>query len=162
MLTSASSLTRIRQEARQRRLPLVLVNGCFDLLHAGHAALLQAAKENQPGGALLAVAVNSDASVRQIKGPRRPIIGQEERLALILALRWVDFGFVFDELRVTWIIQMMQPDIWVKGGAYTLDTIDPSERAAAEGAGAEIQFIPYAKNLSTTSIIRRCQAAAPD
>lgn len=137
---------------------IVLTNGCFDLIHFGHVELLQKAKQK---GNLLVVGLNSDQSVRELKGPARPLVPEEQRLAVVAALESVDFCFLFHEKRCDQAIRAVQPSVWVKGGDYTLATLDAGERAAAKEVGATIEIIPYATGHSTTDIIARCKAAAP-
>lgn len=134
---------------------VVLTNGCFDLIHFGHVQLLQTAKLLQESGIILVVAVNSDESVRQLKGPARPIMPQEQRLALVASLEAVDFCFLFDEKRCDRILHQIQPDIWVKGGDYTYDTLDAGERAAADAVGARIEIIPQFISPSTSNLLAR-------
>lgn len=136
---------------------VVLTNGCFDLIHFGHIELLQAAKRK---GNMLVVAVNSDQSVRQLKGPERPLTPEAERLAVIAALESVDFCFIFHEKRCDQIIRAVRPDIWVKGGDYSVDKLDAGERAAAKEVGTTIEIIPYVTGHSTTNIIARSKTAA--
>lgn len=138
---------------------LILTNGCFDLLHYGHVELLQFIKTMTKNGSTLVVAVNSDNSVRQLKGPTRPLVPQEQRLTVIAALESVDYCFIFDEKRCDQIIRLVRPNVWAKGGDYTLDTLDPGERAAAEEINATIAIIPITHGISTTDIISRTQAA---
>lgn len=139
---------------------LVLTNGCFDLIHYGHVELLQAARQHSRNGVTLIVAVNSDESVRQLKGPKRPLVPEQQRLAVVAALEAVDRCLIFNEKRCDQLIRTVRPHIWVKGGDYTLETLDPGERAAAEAVGAEIKLIPYVAGISTTNIITRNQASA--
>jgi len=134
---------------------VVLTNGCFDLLHFGHVQLLQTAKLLEENGVTLVVAVNSDESIKLLKGPSRPLIPQEQRLALIASLEAVDFCFLFDEKRCDRILRQLQPDIWVKGGDYTYDTLDASEREAAEDVKTHIEIIPRFISPSTTSLLDR-------
>lgn len=136
---------------------IVLTNGCFDILHFGHIELLQAARTK---GNLLVVAVNSDASVHQLKGPKRPLVPEMERLAVIAALEAVDYCFIFHEKRCDQVIKTVSPHYWVKGGDYTLETLDADERRAAQSVGAEIVIIPYATGHSTTDLIARAQTSA--
>jgi rfaE bifunctional protein nucleotidyltransferase chain/domain len=129
---------------------LVLTNGCFDLLHVGHVRYLQSARR---GGDALAVAVNSDASARQLKGEHRPINSQDDRAEILAALACVDFVTIFDEERVTSLIERVQPMVYAKGGDYRLETLDPGERAALERCGAEIFFVPLVPGRSTTRLV---------
>ena len=139
---------------------IILTNGCFDIIHRGHVNLLQSIKAHHGSGATLVVAVNSNASVRSLKGPARPLVPEDQRLAVIAALEAVDYCFLFDDLRCNEVIRLIRPHVWVKGGDYTLETLDASERAAAEEVGAQIVIHPNESGLSTTNIISRCQTAA--
>lgn len=134
---------------------VILTNGCFDLIHCGHIELLETARQHSGNGVTLVVAVNSDDSVRQLKGPKRPLVPEQQRLAVVAALEAVDRCLIFNEKRCDQLIRVIRPHIWVKGGDYTLETLDPGERAAAEAVGAEIKLIPYVTGISTTSIIAR-------
>jgi len=136
---------------------LVLTNGCFDLIHVGHVELLQTARDQKGNGITLVVAVNSDSSVRQLKGPTRPLVPEQQRLAVIAALESVDRCLLFNEKRCDQLIRVIRPHIWVKGGDYTLQTLDPGERAAAEAVKAQIRIIPCKHGISTTEIIARSQ-----
>jgi rfaE bifunctional protein nucleotidyltransferase chain/domain len=136
-----------RQGAR-----LVLTNGCFDLLHVGHVRYLQHARSL---GDFLLVAVNSDASIRSLKGAERPVNSQENRAEILAAVRCVDCVTIFDSLRATQVIQKVRPVLYAKGGDYTLDTLDPEEATALVEVGAEIRFIPPTLGYSTTSLIGR-------
>jgi rfaE bifunctional protein nucleotidyltransferase chain/domain len=136
---------------------LVFTNGCFDLLHAGHVRYL---REARALGDALVVALNSDASVRELKGPTRPVNGEEDRAEVLAALEAVDFVTVFTDKRVDSLIAEVRPQIYVKGGDYTLDTLDPGERAALEAAGTEIHLVGLVPGRSTTSILAR--AAQPE
>lgn len=131
---------------------LVLTNGCFDILHAGHVTYLEQARAL--GDALL-VAVNSDRSVRELKGPTRPVNPEQDRARVLAALRCVDYVTVFDSLRVTSVIHTIRPAIYAKGGDYTPDTLDPGERAALDACGVEIRILPLVPGRSTTEILRK-------
>lgn len=138
---------------------LVFTNGCFDLLHAGHVRYLQAARAL--GDALL-VAVNSDDSVRALKGPTRPINPAEERAEMLAALECVSFVTIFDTPRVTRLVEIIRPAVYAKGGDYTLETLDPEERAALESVGTEIRLLPLVPGRSTTRIIERMREGNAD
>jgi rfaE bifunctional protein nucleotidyltransferase chain/domain len=130
---------------------LVLTNGCFDLLHAGHVyALEEAAKL----GDILWVGINSDASVRRLKGPSRPIYNQNARAYLLTALNIVKDVFIFENTHLAQEISVLKPDVYVKSGDYTLETLNPLERKALEDYGAAIHFIPFLEGWSTTSTIK--------
>jgi rfaE bifunctional protein nucleotidyltransferase chain/domain len=131
---------------------LVATNGCFDLLHAGHVSYLEAAR-NQ--GDLLVVGLNSDASVRSLKGPSRPLNAQNDRAFVLAALECVDAVCIFPDSRATVFLNACQPDVYVKGGDYTIDTLNSEERNAVEGAGGRIEILPLVPGKSTTSIIEK-------
>ncbi|MFI0347381.1 MAG: adenylyltransferase/cytidyltransferase family protein [Chthoniobacterales bacterium] len=131
---------------------LVLTNGCFDLLHIGHVRYLQAA---QALGDALIVAVNSDRSVRELKGATRPINNEQDRAEVVAALRYVEHVIIFDDLRVSQVIKKLQPAIYVKGGDYTIETLDPGERKALEECGTEIKILPLIPGRSTTRLIEK-------
>lgn len=135
---------------------VVLTNGCFDLLHAGHIHFLEHAA--QQGDALF-VALNSDASVRALKGPRRPIQSERERAYALGALACVHTLVQFDQPRLVAEIRALRPDVYVKAGDYTIDSLDAGERSALQEAGTTIRFLPYLPGFSTTELIRRVAAA---
>lgn len=142
----------LRERLDNAGLRLVLTNGCFDILHTGHARYLEQARAL--GDALL-VALNSDASVRALKGPRRPVNPAPDRAELLAALRAVDGVVVFEEERLTRLIEAIRPHVYAKGGDYTLETLDPGERQALEQCGADIRILPLVPGKSTTEILRR-------
>lgn len=144
----AAESTRLRAEGRR----LVLTNGCFDILHAGHVDYLEHARAL---GDALAVAVNSDRSVRELKGPERPVNPAGDRARILSALRCVDYVVVFDDLRATDVIRTVRPALYAKGGDYTVDTLDPAERGALEDAGVDIRILPLVPGKSTTAILER-------
>lgn len=131
---------------------LVVTNGCFDLLHLGHVTYLESAR-NQ-GDALL-IGVNGDDSVRQLKGPTRPAVPEGDRAAVLAALQCVDATCIFADKRATRFLAVAQPDIYVKGGDYTLETLDQDERRAVEKNGGRIIFIPFVPGKSTTAILEK-------
>lgn len=133
---------------------LVVTNGCFDLLHAGHVTYLESARSL--GDALL-IGLNGDDSVRQLKGPTRPLNTESDRARVMAALGCVDGVMVFPEMRATRFLGEVQPDIYVKGGDYTLETIDQNERQAVESGGGSIAFIPFLPGKSTTGLVDKIQ-----
>ena len=151
-LVTAEQLRSTRDRFAKANLKLVLTNGCFDLLHAGHVRYLRAARNL---GHALVVALNSDASVRALKGPSRPLNSEGDRAEVLAALACVDFVTIFSEPRVTKLIETVRPMIYAKGGDYTVDSLDPGERAALEACGAEIRILPLVPGRSTTELIRR-------
>lgn len=151
-ILDATTLPAWRAALRASGRRLVVTNGCFDLLHAGHVSYLEAARAQ--GDALL-IGLNGDDSVRQLKGPTRPLNTEADRARVIAALGCVDAVCIFPEMRATAFLERAQPDIYVKGGDYTLDTIDQNERRAVEGAGGRIAFIPFVPGKSTTGLVER-------
>lgn len=129
---------------------LVVTNGCFDLLHAGHVTYLETAR-NQ-GDALL-VGLNGDESVRQLKGPDRPLNTEQDRATVLAALTSVDGVCIFAEKAATHFLSVALPDIYVKGGDYTPDTLNPDERRTVECAGGRIVIIPFVPGKSTTALL---------
>jgi rfaE bifunctional protein nucleotidyltransferase chain/domain len=129
---------------------LVFTNGCFDLMHPGHVRLLNRARRL---GDALAVALNSDASVRRLKGPGRPILKQKERAEILAALECVDFVAVFSEPTPQQIIRAVRPKVLVKGGDWAPSRI--VGRATVVADGGEVRVIPLRKGFSTTAILRR-------
>jgi len=141
-----------REKALQAGKRLVLTNGCFDLLHRGHLSYLQ---QSAALGDLLVVAVNSDASVRALKGEDRPLNSELDRAFVLANLRSVDAVFVFPGPRLANEIRILKPDLYTKAGDYTLDSLDPSEKAVLLECGAEIRILPFVQGHSTTSLIER-------
>jgi rfaE bifunctional protein nucleotidyltransferase chain/domain len=145
---------REQQRAAGRR--VVLTNGVFDLLHTGHLFYLQQARAL--GDALL-IALNSDASVRALKGPTRPVQNEEQRAYALGALTCVDAVVIFREPRLTAEIRALRPDVYCKAGDYTLEKLNPEERGALQEIGARIEFLPFLPGFSTTNLIARIKAA---
>lgn len=141
-----------REALRKRGQKLVVTNGCFDLLHLGHVTYLEAAR-NQ-GDALL-IGVNSDDAVRELKGPTRPVNAEFDRAAVLASLQSTDGVCLFTEKRATRFLAHAQPDIYVKGGDYTLDTLDQEERRLVEQAGGRIVILPFVPGKSTTSMLEK-------
>jgi len=160
MIVSASTelefkaLVTARNALRTAGQKLVMTNGCFDLLHVGHTRYLQAARNL--GDALL-VALNSDESVRELKGPDRPLVPEAERAEVLAALSCVDHIAIFPEKRVTNLIRVLSPDVYAKGGDYTVETLDAEEREALEAVGAEIMILPLIPGRSTSSLLEKMQ-----
>src|ERR1044071_5075238 len=133
---------------------LVFTNGVFDLLHVGHVRYLQQARAL--GDALL-VAINSDRTVRELKGPGRPVFREAERAEIIAALRHVDYVTIFDDVSPRKLIAALLPDVLVKGGDYELDEIHGREEV--EAAGGKVVSLPFVDGASTTAMIDRMQRA---
>lgn len=149
-ICSPDQLARVCAAARERRQHVVFTNGCFDLLHIGHVRYLEAARKL---GDLLVVAVNSDRSVHEIKGPHRPIVSEAERCELVAALHCVDYVCVFDTPTPLPVIELLLPKILVKGADWSLDeTVGARE---VQQAGGKVVHIPLVSGVSTTKIIER-------
>ena len=131
---------------------LVVTNGCFDLLHLGHVRYLEAARAL---GDALAIGVNGDASVRSLKGEGRPLNNERDRAEVLAALRAVDYVAVFPEVRATRFLEQVRPAVYVKGGDYKPETLNPEEREVLAKIGAEIRIIPFEAGYSTTGLIER-------
>ena len=153
--TKIVSLDEIGERARELRVDgkkIVATNGCFDLLHVGHVRYLKAARAL---GDVLAVGVNGDQSVRKLKGPDRPINSEKDRAEVLAALESVNLVVIFPELRATRFIQLVAPDIYVKGGDYDSETLNAEERNALQKIGSRIDIIPFERGYSTSSLIEK-------
>ncbi len=139
-----------REHLREAGQKVVLTNGCFDLLHPGHVRYLEEARSL---GDVLIVALNSDRSVRELKGPRRPILNQDERAEVISALGCVDFVVIFDDPTPRRIISALLPDILVKGGDWEIERIVGREEV--EAAGGKVLSLRFVDGASTTDVIQR-------
>ena len=131
---------------------LVVTNGCFDLLHVGHVTYLETARRE--GDALL-IGVNGDAAVRELKGPERPVTPEHDRAAVLAALESVSGVCIFAEPTATRFLAAAKPDIYVKGGDYTLNTLNQDERRTVEQAGGKIVIIPFVPGKSTTAVLKK-------
>src|SRR4030095_11120794 len=149
-LLSQDQLLGVRQGLRAEGKLLVFTNGVFDLLHVGHVRYLAAARAL--GDALL-VAVNSDRTVRDLKGEGRPVINENERAEILAALRQVDYVTIFDDVSPRSLIAKLLPDVLVKGGDYSLDEIHGREEV--EAAGGRVIALPFVPGASTSTIIER-------
>ena len=149
-ILSLEKMLGARERLRSGGKRLVFTNGVFDLLHIGHVRYL--AQARGLGDALL-VAINSDRSVRELKGNDRPLINESERAEILAALRQVDFVTIFDDLSPRALIAHLLPDVLVKGGDYELDEIHGREEV--EAAGGEVVALPFVEGASTTALIER-------
>ncbi|MDR1435294.1 MAG: adenylyltransferase/cytidyltransferase family protein [Puniceicoccales bacterium] len=142
---------KIRSQRQNRS--IVLTNGCFDLLHVGHIfSLRQAAEFGE-----LWIALNGDGSIRQLKGPSRPIIGEKERAYALAALECVAGIFIFNGQHLSRELEIFHPDIYVKSSDYNLETLNLEERSVLEKIGAEIKFVPLLRGFSTSMIVNKIQ-----
>jgi rfaE bifunctional protein nucleotidyltransferase chain/domain len=154
-ILNAATLPGWREETRRRGRRLVLTNGCFDLLHAGHVSYLEQARGL--GDALL-VGITGDAGVRRLKGPGRPVNPAEDRAAVVAALESVDAALVFEEPDACHLIETARPDVYAKGGDYTLDTLVQVERRLLEKLGVNIVILPEVPGKSTSATLARLKA----
>ncbi len=149
-IKNLAALKKIILKLKKKRRKIVFTNGCFDLLHYGHVKYLEDAKRK---GDILVVAINSDVSVRKIKGKERPIIGQNDRLSLIAALESVDYVILFNEETPLKVIKELKPDILVKGADWDSKQIVGSEVVLSYGG--KVSTIKLIKDRSTTNLIKK-------
>ena len=143
-----------RRRHRSQGKRLVVTHGCFDILHLGHVTYLEQARNE---GDALMVGVNSDAGVRELKGPTRPVNNEADRAGILAALESVDYVCIFPGKRAVQFLQAALPDIYVKGGDYTMETLNQEERGVVETNGARIVFIPFLKGRSTTETLSQIE-----
>jgi len=153
-IKSASALAQVVRRAKSRGLTVVFTNGCYDLLHAGHVSLLERAKQY---GDRLIVAINSDRSVRALKGSHRPVVSEHDRALLLAAFEHVDYVTVFDEPTPQRLIERLQPDVLIKGADWGPGKI--VGRDVVEKGGGRVVRIPLLKGYSTSGLIERIQRA---
>lgn len=139
-------------ELRASGQKLVATNGCFDLLHVGHVRYLNAARAL---GDALIVGINGDQSVRELKGTGRPINNENDRAEMVAALRNVDLVTIFPELQATRFLEIVAPDIYVKGGDYNQDALNAEERQVLRKIGAKIDILPLEQGYSTSDLLAR-------
>jgi rfaE bifunctional protein nucleotidyltransferase chain/domain len=149
---SISQAAEMSQAMRARQERLVFTNGCFGLLHVGHVRYLEQARSL---GDALIVAINGDDSVRHLKGPDRPLNSEADRALVVAALEAVTYVVIFPEMRASSIIRTITPQIYVKGGDYSLETLDPEERHAIDKVGATVTLLPLIAGYSTTTLVRK-------
>src|SRR5437588_6655027 len=149
-ILSPLELLGVREGLRAQGKTLVFTNGVFDILHVGHVRYLEQARAL---GDVLIVAVNSDRSVRELKGTGRPLMKENERAEILAALRAVDYVTTFDDISPRSLIAQLLPDVLVKGGDYTLDQIHGREEV--EAAGGRVVSLPFVEGVSTSQIIER-------
>ncbi|MBM3263917.1 MAG: D-glycero-beta-D-manno-heptose 1-phosphate adenylyltransferase [candidate division Zixibacteria bacterium] len=152
---SDDALKTAIQTAQKHGMTVVFTNGCFDLLHPGHVQLLEGAKRL---GDLLVVAINSDRSVKTLKGASRPILDETERIVMLSALACVDYIAVFDDDTPIRLLEFLRPDVLVKGMSYTPDQV--VGREVVEGYGGRIERVTIREGVSTTQLIERIVKSA--
>src|SRR5919106_2477306 len=154
-IRSIEDMLAERARLRNEGARLVFTNGVFDLLHVGHVRYLAQARAV---GDALVVAINSDRTVRELKGPDRPVFDQDERAEILAALRHVDYVVIFDDISPRSLIGKLLPDVLVKGGDYQLDEIHGREEV--EAAGGKVISLPFVGGASTSRLIERMKVTA--
>lgn len=149
-ITDTNQLITVIADYRKAGYKIVFTNGCFDILHAGHVSYLNRAKAL---GDILIIGVNSDNSIRRIKGETRPINSLEDRIQVLGGLACVDYLIAFNEDTPINLIRLVQPDIYVKGGDYTIETLP--EAPVIQQFGGVVKLLPFLENRSTTEIIKK-------
>jgi D-glycero-beta-D-manno-heptose 1-phosphate adenylyltransferase len=136
---------------------LVATNGCFDLLHVGHVRYLKAAKAL---GDVLLVGINGDESTRQLKGAGRPVNNERDRAEVIAALECVDLVAIFPEVRAIRFLELARPNVYVKGGDYTVDSLNADERAVLQSVQADIRILPFEQGYSTSNVLKKLKTTS--
>ena len=154
-IVSRAELIELVRRDRTQNLTIAFANGAFDLLHVGHIRYLEGAKREADR---LVVAINSDKSVRGLKGPSRPILPEADRAELVSALRAVDYVIIFHEATVTPLLELLKPDVHCKGTDYTVDTVP--ERETVRAYGGRIAIVGDPKDHSTRDLFARINAGA--
>jgi rfaE bifunctional protein nucleotidyltransferase chain/domain len=149
-VVTRAGLVKIRERLKREGKKVVFTNGCFDIVHRGHIEYLTKAKAL---GDVLLVGMNTDASVRRLKGPTRPVVCQDDRAFVLAALRVVDYVCLFDEDTPRELIKAVVPDVLVKGSDWAIDSIVGKD--IVEAAGGKVQTIDFVPNRSTTNIIQK-------
>lgn len=155
MKVTRDNLSAFAAALRAHGQRIVFTNGCFDILHVGHVRYLGAARAL---GDCLVVGLNSDASVRRLKGLERPVNEEADRAEVLDALRAVDYVTIFDEPTAAELIKIIRPDVYVKGGDYTIATLPEAE--IVRGYGGRVEFIDLVPERSTTRVIEKLRGTA--
>ena len=156
-IVSRESLKHKIAEHKRRGEKVIFANGCFDILHVGHARYLEGARRE---GDILVVGVNDDSSVRRLKGPGRPVLDENARALLVAALRSVDYVVLFSEPTVEPLLEELRPDVHAKGTDYTAETVP--ERATAVRLGIRVAIVGDPKDHSTRTLFDTIRKAAHD
>jgi D-glycero-beta-D-manno-heptose 1-phosphate adenylyltransferase len=151
-VVSLAEAAEFRKELRNDGRTVVATNGCFDLLHVGHLRYLMQARAL---GDFLWVGLNGDQSVTKLKGPGRPLVPEAERAELLAEWRTVDAVTIFQSVRATEFLRIVQPDIYVKGGDYTPESLDAEEAAVLRECGARIEIVSLVPDHSTSSLVKK-------
>ncbi|MCR5757032.1 MAG: D-glycero-beta-D-manno-heptose 1-phosphate adenylyltransferase [Selenomonas sp.] len=153
MLIERKDIAKFCEILRKGGQKIVFTNGCFDILHAGHVTYLEAARAQ---GDVLVLGLNTDESVRRLKGPERPINNEQDRAKVVGALQAVDYVVLFGEQTAEAVIAEVKPDVYVKGGDYTLETLP--EAKIVQSYGGRVAFIDMVEGRSTTNIINKIKS----
>jgi len=151
-ILSLDEVAAFRAQLRKEGRRVVATNGCFDLLHVGHLRYLT---EARAFGDFLWLGLNGDASVHELKGAGRPLVTEADRAELLAAWRVVDAVTIFPEVRATAFLRAVQPDVYVKGGDYTPESLNPDEAAALKECGAKIEIVRLVPGKSTTKLVEK-------
>jgi len=151
-IKTLDELEKIVDELRRDGCKIGWTNGCFDILHTGHIAYLRKARQ---AADVLLLGISGDRTVRELKGPGRPINSENERAEVLAELACIDYVIIFQELSPAHILERLKPDVYIKGGDYTIDTINQTERRIVEAYGGDIQLLDHVEGTSTTDIIGR-------
>jgi len=151
-ILALNEVAAYREKLQKRGRKVVATNGCFDLLHVGHLKYLTEARAQ---GDFLWVGLNGDASVRELKGPNRPLVPESDRAELLAAWRVVDAVTIFPEVRATVFLRVVQPDVYVKGGDYTEASLNAEEAEALRECGAQIKIVGLVPGKSTTNLVKK-------
>lgn len=146
-------ISHVIKNLKNQNKKIVATNGCFDILHVGHVKYLAQAKEL---GDILVVGINSDNSVKELKGPTRPINNEQDRAEVLAALSAVDYVVIFEEIDAINFLSMVKPDIYAKGGDYTVESLPESKTVLQNGG--KIEFIKFVDGKSTTNIIEKAKS----
>ena len=143
----------------------VFTNGCFDILHSGHIELFKFCHDKKRPRQVV-VGLNSDNSIRALKGLNRPIMSEEDRAAVLLAIQWIDYVIIFDTISVFPLIEVLKPQVLVKGGNYSIKSCAVDDQIIGqefvESYGGKVMTAPYVEGISTTEIIRRIMVPIPE
>jgi rfaE bifunctional protein nucleotidyltransferase chain/domain len=151
-LVTLEKLTELFDQARSKKKRIAWTNGCFDIIHAGHVDYLERSKA---WGDFLVVGLNSDASVKKLKGDFRPIFSESDRAKVLCSIVYVDYVVLFSDKSPIKMIETLKPDYYIKGGDYTIHTINQDERKVVEGYGGEIVLLPIVEGVSSSIIVER-------
>jgi rfaE bifunctional protein nucleotidyltransferase chain/domain len=149
-ILNRQELAQVVQDLRSQGKRIVATNGCFDIVHVGHVRYLEQAQQL---GDVLVVGINSDTSVQKLKGPHRPVNGEQDRAEVLAALRFVDYVSIFNEPTADEFLKAASPDIYAKGGDYTPESLP--ETPLVRSLGAEVVILNLVPGKSTTSIVER-------